>query len=375
MDALRILHIAAGKLFGGLETLLLTLVRHRATCPEMEQRFAVCFEGRLSRELQAHGVEVDVLGAVRLSRPWTVWQARRRLAAYLRRRPVDVVVCHSAWPLAVLGPAVHRGPTPLALWVHDAGKQHWLDRWARRTVPDLIICNSRFTAGTLQDCYPGVPREVVYCPVAAPGVRTSSATRERLRADLNTPSDTVVILQLGRLEECKGHRHHLEALRELRQREGWECWIVGGAQRPHEVHYLRQLRETATRDGLAAKVRFFGQHDDVRRLFEAADIFCQPNTAPDAFGITFVEAMYEGLPVVTTGMGGALEVLDANCAVIVRPGDVAALSAALGRLLDDPGLRKRLGAAGPARARALCDPAARMKEMSQVLTRLTPVEA
>ena len=50
-------------------------------------------------------------------------------------------------------------------------------------------------------------------------------------------------------------------------------------------------------------------------LLAAADLFCQPNTAPEPFGLSLVEALQAGLPVVTSGIGGACEIVDASCGV------------------------------------------------------------
>ena len=93
-------------------------------------------------------------------------------------------------------------------------------------------------------------------------------------------------------------------------------------------------------------------------LLAAADVLCQPNTGPEPFGVAFVEALYAGRPVVTSRLGGAIEIVAADCGLLVEPADPAALAAALAALIADPQSRARLGAAGPARARALCDPAA-----------------
>src|SRR5258708_10528589 len=103
---MRVLHLSAGNLYGGIETLLATLARHRSLCPAMQPHFALCFAGRLNDELEDAGVPVDLLGNVRISRPWTVWQARRRLRGLLDRQHVDAVITHGCWPHALFAPVV-----------------------------------------------------------------------------------------------------------------------------------------------------------------------------------------------------------------------------------------------------------------------------
>jgi glycosyltransferase involved in cell wall biosynthesis len=175
-------------------------------------------------------------------------------------------------------------------------------------------------------------------------------------------------VQPSRLEPYKGHALHLAALARLRDAAvPWECWMIGGVQRPHEAALLAGLERTAARLGIADRVRFLGQRSDVATLLAAADIHCQPNVGPEPFGITFVEGLAAGLPVVTGALGGALEIVDESCGVLVPPGDAGALAAALHRLIQDPVLRSAIGAAGPARARKLCDPATQIRALDELL--------
>src|SRR5258706_9056546 len=286
---MNVLHISAGNLFGGVESLLVTLARHRALCSRMKPHFALCFEGRLASEVRSTGAPVHVLAAVRVSRPWTVWRARRMLAELLQRQRFDAVVCHSAWPHAIFGPVVRSAGLPLIFWLHDATRgRHWLERWAKWTRPDGVICNSRFTADGLPNLYRDVSTKIVYCPVAFPESVHSAAERQAVRAELNTGEDAVVVVQVGRLEPYKGHRLHLDALGRLVDLPDWVFWQVGGAQRAHEKRYLEELKSTSARLRIDDRVRFLGQRSDVPRLLAAADIHCQPNTGPEPFGITFV---------------------------------------------------------------------------------------
>jgi glycosyltransferase involved in cell wall biosynthesis len=365
--AQQVLHICAGNLFGGIESFLVTLARERAHWPETGISCALCFEGRLANELRAAGTTVHLLGPARVSRPWTVWRVRRRLAELLRGGRWDLVATHGCWPHALAGPVVRRAGLPLVFWAHGLQTgRHWLERWARWTPPDFVLANSQATRQAVATyLFPQTTGTVAYLPVAPPG--PGLAARWRIRTALATPQQAVVIVLASRLEPGKGHQVLLDALGRLSADPRWCCWLVGGVQRPDEEVYLAGLRTRAAALGIARRVQFLGQRGDVRDLLAAADIHCQPNTAPESFGLVFVEALYAGLPVVTSGLGGAQEIVDATCGVLLPAGDVAALAAQLARLIDDGELRKRLGAAGPARAAALCDPARQLRRIGAVL--------
>jgi glycosyltransferase involved in cell wall biosynthesis len=141
------------------------------------------------------------------------------------------------------------------------------------------------------------------------------------------------------------------------------CWIAGGVQRPQEQAYLDELRQSCRDHGIADRVRFLGARSDVPDLLTAADIHCQPNLGPEPFGIAFVEALYAGLPLLTTALGAPLEIVDGKCGLLTPPGDAEALAEGLRGLLQDGERRRRMGAESPRRAAELCDPAARLRDL------------
>jgi glycosyltransferase involved in cell wall biosynthesis len=143
--------------------------------------------------------------------------------------------------------------------------------------------------------------------------------------------------------------------------------MAGGPLGPAEAAYLGELQALARDLGIEARVRFLGQRADVGVLLQAADVYCQTNTAPEGFGLTFIEAMRAGLPVVTSGVGGACEVVDGHCGVLTAPGDVPALAGGLRRLLDDAEFRMELGDEARRRSSLLCHPARQMARLQSVL--------
>lgn len=366
---IRVLHFAAGNLYGGVESQLLGLAECQAEglAPGLEMEFAVCFEGRLADVVRATSAAVHHVGGVRFSRPWTAWRARRSLARLLDERSIDVVIGHACWPYLLAGPVALRSRRPLVFWAHDhLGGPHWIERLAGSIRPHLALANSQCTADTVPRRFPGVPIEVIH-NVVSPAPFDALGVRALMRAEMGVSESDVVIVTACRLERWKGHALLLEALGRLAGKAGWLAWIAGGAQRPHEQVYLDELKVKARAFGIEGRVRFLGQRDDVRRLLAAADVHCQPNTSPEPFGIAFVEALYAALPVVSTRMGGAEEIVTNACGVLVPPADPAALGEAIVSLIDDPRRRSSLGSIGPDRAAALCSPAVVLPELERVL--------
>ncbi len=364
----RVLHINAGNLFGGVESFLVTLAREARLAPGMQPSFAVSFQGRFSEELARHGWPVHCLGPVRLSRPGSVLRARRALAAALRSHAVDVVVCHQAWSHAVFGPVVRRARLPLVLWCHTAGTTgHWLDRWARGTPPDLVVANSRFTAGIVAPAFPLATIAWVYCPLTVPTMPAPEWSRDAVRKALDTPPRDVVFAQVGRLDPVKGHHTAIAAFERIADVPGWTYWIVGGPQRDADDRMLVSLRQAVRAAGLDGRVRFIGERRDVPDLLRAADVYVQPNTGPEAFGLSLVEALAAGLPVITSGIGGACEIVDDSCGVLVPPGDVGALASELRRFALVDALRASLGREARRRPDLLCNVPRQLARIHHIL--------
>jgi glycosyltransferase involved in cell wall biosynthesis len=353
--------------------MLVTAARFQYACTSMSSAYAVCFDGRLCRELSAAGSPVTILGDVRTRYPRSVWRARRKLQVLLREQGFDVVVCHMPWAQAIFGPVVRAERIPLVFQSHSpVTGRHWLERWAALTRPDMVLCLSRFLAENVRNLYPDVPVEVVYNPVA-PVLPLNEGERLALRMGVNTPADAVVIVQACRIEGGKGHKILLEALALLRDLPYWECWQVGGPQESAEHHLFNELKEQAQRLRITDRVRFWGWRTDVPCLLAASDIYCQPNdTYPEGLPNVMVEAMYAGLPVVTTTcVGAAPEFLDHNCSLVVPPRDPAPVAMALRKLIQDRGLRARLGASGRAKACQMFAPSVQIPRFHEALAAIS----
>jgi glycosyltransferase involved in cell wall biosynthesis len=366
---MKVLHIQTGYDFGGIQSMLLTLARERLQAPGMEPHFAVCSENKLTQELRATNAPVHLLGDVKVRYPWQVARARRRLGQLLDVTEFDAVICHGSWVIAVFGSVPARHEIPLVYWMHNDIKvrhKNFMERWAARQQPVLAICNSSFTARSLPLQFDRVPPSVIIpCPVSRPDPVTTP--RSRKRAEFDTPPDAAVIIQVGRPEAWKGFTLLLEALTHLRDHPDWVWWIAGGPTHAEQENFLNSLKAEVKSRGLAKRVRFLGHRTDVPELLAAADLFCQPNLTPEPFGIVFIEALYAGLPVVTTRQEGICDIIDDTCGILVEPGDAGALSGALAELMLDDKRRDALAAHAPLRAEAVSSPGQVLPRVRQAL--------
>ena len=112
-----------------------------------------------------------------------------------------------------------------------------------------------------------------------------------------------------------------------------------------ENKVIPKINELADRSGLAGRMVALGERNDVQDWMRRAVIYVQPSLE-EALGLALQEAMFAGCACIGSRVGGIPELLTAEAdGLLVAPGDVAGLAAALERLMTDAGLRQRLGAA------------------------------
>ena len=174
--------------------------------------------------------------------------------------------------------------------------------------------------------------------------------RARARAELGLRPDEFVVLQLGRMVPRKGVDDVIRGIGCLRRAHGIDArlLVVGGESRdpePAATPELGRLMNIAAAEGVSDRVTFVGARgrSELRACYGAADVFV---TTPwyEPFGITPLEAMACGTPVVGSAVGGIkYTVRDGQTGFLVPPRDPAALAGRLAVLARDPALARRMG--------------------------------
>jgi phosphatidylinositol alpha-1,6-mannosyltransferase len=198
-----------------------------------------------------------------------------------------------------------------------------------------------------------------------PGVDGSELRRR------HTPDGGPLILFVGHVRPRKGPQVLVEALPSIRADHPGARLVVVGP----DHGYADELREIAAAHGVADSVDIVGVvGDDVLPgYYAASDVFVFPTlTTIECLGLTFVQAMFAGTPVIATRIAGAPEVIrDGEDGYLVEPGDPAALAARVAEVLSlTPAERSALSVRARERVRELFDQDAVLGDLFRAYDRL-----
>lgn len=223
---------------------------------------------------------------------------------------------------------------------------------------DRIVAECPQDRSDLMRLYGACDSRIATVPCGVDHAQFAPGDRAAARRRLGLADDDFVVLQLGRMVPRKGVDNVIRALAQLPQAGTARLLVVGGETRePCEraTPEIARLRAVAAECGVAERVRFVGQRrrDELADYYGACDVFV---TTPwyEPFGITPLEAMACGAPVIGSRVGGIQHtVVDGVTGLLVPPHDPAALAGALAQLRADPRLARDYGRAGMRRARTL----------------------
>jgi glycogen(starch) synthase len=265
---------------------------------------------RAGLTLQAKGWQPDIVHA----HDWLVAHPAIALAEFFDVPMVSTVHAteagrHSGWVSGQISRQVHA-----------------VESWFVRESDSLIACSASMV-NEISDLFGPELAEIV---VIRNGIDSSRWPFAHRRAHPGPPE----LLYIGRLEYEKGVHEAIAALPRIRRTHPGTTLTIAGDGTQQDW-----LVEVARKHKVLKRVHFAGRvdHDELLQLMRRADAAVLPSHY-EPFGIAALEAAAAGIPLVTSNVGGLGEaVIDGETGVSFPPRDIAALAAAVRRVLDDPG--------------------------------------
>lgn len=339
----RVLFLSHTAVLGGAERMLLDMVAGW----EGERRVVLLAEGPLRAALESRGVPVDVepLGALGNTRRESAAPGFgalvdvARLASKLAEpaRAADVIHANTQKAFVVAAAAGLIARRPVVWHLHDILTTAHFS--ASNIKAAVMLANSRAAAvivnseatGEAFRAAGGKSALVQVVHNGIPSVPYDAVTQAQVQAAraATGDADAFVIAACGRLAPWKGQHVLIAALEALPDAT---AWIIGRALFG-EDRYAETIRIQAKELGVADRVRFLGEREDVPVLLRAADVVVHTAVEPEPFGRVVVEGMLARRPVIAANAGGVPEIITSGgTGWLTPPGDPAALAEAVQRV-------------------------------------------
>jgi glycosyltransferase involved in cell wall biosynthesis len=344
-----IAQVLHGMAVGGAEVLAARLARR------LDSQFRFVFfcldhRGALGDQLSADHYPVHVLGR----RAGIDYRCAFRLGRLLRAERVTILHAHQYTPFFYSLMARHVRRRPAILFTEHGRhfpdyrrrKRVFINRFLLRrgdrvvavgeAVRQALIANEGIAAERVQVIYNGVHLDPFL---------DRDQDRAAIRRELNVADETLLVLQVARLDYLKDHATAVRAFAEVVRVRPDACLLLVG-----EGPEAAKIREGIARLNLQRQVRLLGLRKDVPRLLAAADLVLLTSIS-EGIPLTVIEAMAAERPVVATTVGGVVEmVVDGETGLLAPAGDAPALARNILRLAEDPALARSLAKRGRARA-------------------------
>lgn len=323
-------------------------------------RFALEFaclrrSGEFLPQIEARGLRVSEYSVARLYGSRTLLQ-QLRFARHLRRRGIQIMHSYNFYPNVFAIPAARLARTPVVLAsIRDMGayvtpRQRRVHRLACRLADHILVNAEAVRQWLIAEGFDATKISVIRNGLDQSRFKVAAADRPSLRKELGLPEGVPLVAMLSRLSRKKGVEDFLDAAARVAARfDDTRFLVIGDNIDPDGSRYRRELETRAASLGLRHRVVFTGFRLDVPRLLSEVTISVLPSLS-EGLSNTILESMAAGVPVVATRVGGSPEALEDGVeGLLVPPRDAAALSQAIGWLLEHPEAARDLG--GRARSR------------------------
>lgn len=338
----RVLYLDSGEgIFGGGQISLLELLAHIDT-KKFLPLVIVSEEGKLKKEVKKLGIECALLPMPRFKwlNPFPFFAGFWRIFNYARKKKIKLIHSNTSRAALYSGPVAKILGIPLVWHVRIPHPDKLLDRFLVPFTSQIITvsrCVKRRFSWLKKDkvkiIYNGVDIQKF-----SPGLAQDNV---REKFDINIKD--IVIGTVGRLSTEKGFEYLISAIREVvNVYPRTKVLIVGNGDDRYHLSLQAKVKDLE----LSSHIIFVGFYEDVPQILRCMDIFSLPSLS-EGFNRSLLEAMACGLPVVATGVGGNVEIVqDGVNGLLVPPGNPEALTSAVTELMKDKEKARKIGLEG-----------------------------
>ncbi len=337
MKQIRVLHVIGGGEFGGAERHILNLAT--AMDPQRVAITVCCLFAdpfvKVAREVGINALAIPMRHKMDFS-------IITKLRDVIKKEEIDIVHTHGVRANLVGRVAAKlAGRDTVVTTVHSLLAQDYpdmfsrlanmfIERASRGLTTHFIAVSGGLQKALLQQGIPEKKITVIYNGLN-PDDFISKRPPGSWRLKMGIEPDVPLVAIIGRLHPVKGHRLYLQAAAEILKNRPEIRFVVVGCGPEKD-----RLEEQAGELGISGSVLFTGFVDNVAEVLPDLNILVIPSLW-EGFGLTALEAMVAGVPVVATSVGGLPEVVEhGSTGLLVPPGDGAALARGINWMLDHP---------------------------------------
>lgn len=299
MDKLKVLNIVIAKVWGGGEQYVYDTAKEMAkrgvkvyiavdkTNTSMQQRFAEV----------AEVVEFNLYPAVGLF-------ALKDLVKFIKNRQVNIINCHSGHAMQLCLLLKMLTDAKLVMFKHNAirAKHDFYHNWQRKHT-DAFICVSKLVYDLQTQGLTNEAKQKFY--LVYNGIDTEKFDKYK---NIKKDDEKFIIGYAGRIADDKGIDILLKAFVILNKKYDNIYLQLAG----NDDGYLKKVQQFIDDNKLQNRIEYLGCLRDMELFYKKLDIFVLPSIVKEAFGLTICEAMYCGVPVVTTDSGAQTEIIEKN---------------------------------------------------------------
>lgn len=295
---------------------------------------------RLPRTLRRVAGMVDLTRRLGRNRSYA-----REIARWIRRERIDILHLNNGFENLEAHLAGHWSQCQLVFHAHGPCGESRLTRLLARRARHCLAISQPVAASLLAAGAPAV--RVMPNPLTVDPVPLSSEDRRTFRERHGVPPGALTMGIVGRIVPWKGQLEFLRAAAIGLRRMPQSMALIIGDVTDDGHRYGEALKSEVESLGLKERVIFTGFISDPREAYALLDVLVHSSIEPEPFGLVLTEAMALGIPVVAAASGGPCEILrDGTDGFLRDPNDPDAVGSVLTALLEDRGLRERIGHAG-----------------------------